>query len=52
MLTLYRELVSLYPDAEITVGITNGSGCASADGADDMDHEMFSKVVEEHSGWI
>lgn len=52
MLTLYKALVCQYPDAEIIVGITNRSGCASADGGDDMDHELFWKVIEAHGDWI
>jgi hypothetical protein len=52
MLTLYRALICLYPDAEITVGITSGMSCAYADGGDDMDNELFLKVIEVHGGWI
>lgn len=52
MLTLYRALVCLYPDAEITVGITSDMGCVYADGGDDMDNELLLKVIEVHGRLI
>jgi hypothetical protein len=52
MLSLYRALECLYPDAEITVGVTSGMGCVYADGGDDMDNELLLKVIEAHGAWI
>lgn len=52
MLTLYRTLERLYPDAEITVGITSGSGRVCAEDGDSRDHDLLLKVIEEHGDWI
>ena len=52
MLTFYRILERLYPEAEITVGITSGSGRISAEDGDRKDHELLLKVIKEHGDWF
>ena len=51
MLALFRELERLYPDAEITVGITTGNGLISVEDGDDKDHRQLLKISEEHGNW-